>query len=274
MTGAICGDIIGSVFEWHNVKSEGFALFCRESRFTDDTVMNIAVADKLLNCENKHGLKYYSSTALEYAARYKQYYTRYPGAGFGQMFSDWAKSNDFAKQISYGNGAAMRAVPIGYAFDNINAVLKEARLSCVYTHNNNEAIKGAKAVAGCVFLANNGVVKNEISKFITNTIGYKLDFTINGIRSEYNFNSRANYSVPPAIRAFLESEDYESAVRKAISIGGDSDTIACIAGGIAHAYYKEIPKSIYDKCMLMINGSMKTTVNEFCKKYNVALNLK
>ena len=273
MIGSICGDIIGSVYEWHNVKSENFELFSRESRFTDDTVMTAAVADKLLSSENLHGIGHDSSSAMAYAARFRQYYSRYPYAGFGQMFSDWAKGGAFTKQKSYGNGAAMRIVPIGYAFDNIDAVLKEARLSCLYTHNHSEAIQGAQAVAGCVFLARTGKSKDEIRAFVSKKIGYHLDFTLDSIRAGYKFDSRTSYSIPPAIVAFLESDDYESAVRKAISIGGDSDTIACIAGGIAHAFYKSIPKPIYDKCMMLIDSGLRKTINEFVSKFKIQTHL-
>jgi len=262
MFGSICGDIIGSVFEWHNVKSEDFELFSRESRFTDDSVMTVAVAGKLLSSDNNS--KY---AAKEYAARFKQYYSRYPSAGFGQMFSEWAKDTALYKQKSYANGAAMRVAPIGYSFNNLEAVLKEARLSCLYTHNHSEAIQGAQAVAGCVFLANTGATKEEIRKFISGRIKYNLNFTLDEIRPDYKFDSCASYSIPPAIVAFLESDDYESAIRKAISIGGDSDTIACIAGGIAEAFYKEIPKTIYNKCMLILDSGLKKTVNDFTKIY-------
>ena len=270
MLGSICGDIIGSVFEWHNVKREDFDLFSRESRFTDDTVMTVAVADKLLSCENKHSFGSNANAAKDYAARYRQYYSRYPNAGFGNMFADWAKSDGFSKQHSYGNGAAMHVAPIGYAFDNLSDVLKEARLSCVYTHNHREAIKGAEAVAGCVFLARIGASKEEIRNFAVKKTGFRLDFTLDSIRPEYKFDSRTSYSVPPAIVAFLESADYENAIRKAISIGGDSDTIACIAGGIAHAFYKSIPKSIYDKCMMLLDSGLRKTVNKFAETYNIA----
>ena len=271
MIGSICGDIIGSVFEWHNVKSEDIELFSRGSRFTDDTVMTVAVAEKLLRCENLHGIQYNRAATKEYAAHFKQYYSRYPDAGYGQMFSDWARNRTFTKQSSYGNGAAMRAAPIGYAFEDLNAVLKEARLSCFYTHNNNEAIRGAQAVAGCVFLARIGASKDEIRRFASGKIGYHLRFTLDSIRPDFKFDSRAGYSVPPAIVAFLESSDYESAVRKAISIGGDSDTIACITGGIAHAFYKSIPKPIHDKCMMMLDSGLKKTVNEFMKRYRISV---
>ena len=268
MIGSICGDIIGSVFERYNVKSEKFDLFGRESRFTDDTVMTVAVADKLLSCENSHGFGKNSDAAMAYAAFYRQYYSRHPQAGFGQMFSDWAKKGDFTKQNSYGNGAAMRVAPIGYAFGNLAAVLKEARISCLYTHNHREAIQGAEVTAGCVFMARTGASKGEIRDFAAKK-GYNMNFSLDGIRAGYKFDSRTRYSVPPAIAAFLESEDYESAIRKAISIGGDSDTLACIAGGIAHAFYKSIPKPIYDRCMLLLDSGLKKTVNEFAAKYNI-----
>jgi len=267
MIGAICGDIIGSVFEWHNVKSEDFELFGRETRYTDDSVMTVAVADKLLNNDNSHGLLYNRWAAKTYAEYYKQYYSRHPHSGYGQMFTDWAKSGELYKQKSYANGAAMRVAPIGYVFDNLKAVLKEAQLGCVYTHNHREAIKGAKAVAGCVFLAWTGKTKEDIRRFVTDEIGYKLNFTLDSIRDGYVFDSRADYSVPPAIMAFLESENYESAIRKAISIGGDSDTIACMAGGIAEAFYMEIPKMIYDKCMRSLDSGLKRVALRFCEKY-------
>ncbi|OJU10025.1 MAG: hypothetical protein BGN88_03725 [Clostridiales bacterium 43-6] len=271
MIGSVCGDIIGSVFEWHNVKSEDFELFGRESRFTDDTVMTVAVADKLLCCQNRQGLLYDGTAAKEYAARFRQYYSRHPHAGFGQMFSGWAKDDSLKKQRSYGNGGAMRAVPIGYAFDHLEAVLKEAQLSCFYTHHHREAVAGTKAVAGCVFLARTGGSKEEIRRFVAEKIGYSLNFTLNDIRSEYRFDSRTSYSVPPAIVAFLESDDYESAIRKAISIGGDSDTIACIAGGIAHAFYGSVPKPIYDKCMMLLDSGLKKTANEFMTRYGISV---
>ena len=151
MLGAICGDVIGSVYEWHNVKTEVFELFSRKSRFTDDTVMTAAVMAKLLNSENRQGFLCSRRSAAEYAAQYQLFFSRYPNAGFGQMFGAWAGSHSTSRQHSYGNGAAMRAAPIGYAFDTLDKVLAEAAISCRYTHAHPEAIRGARAVAGCVF---------------------------------------------------------------------------------------------------------------------------
>lgn len=270
MLGSILGDIIGSTYELHNVKTEDFPLFCRESRFTDDSVLSVAIADKLLSYKEP---QYYfyprknNSNANAYAIWYKQYYRRYPYAGFGQMFLDWAESENLTKQKSYGNGGAMRVCPIGFAFNYLEKVLQEARLSCLYTHNNREAIKGAKAIAGCVFLAKNNYSKLEIKAFIEHKIGYHLNFTLDQIRPFYLFNSRANYTVPPAIVAFLESNSYEDAIRKAISIGGDSDTIACMTGGIAEAYYKIIPEEIKNKGISLLDSGLRTTIRNFYQKY-------
>ena len=167
MLGAIYGDIIGSVFEWHNVKTENFELFSRESHFTYDTVLTVAVMDKLLSSENKHSTIQNRLTAKTYAERYIAYYNRYRDAGYGQMFTERAQKHTFNKSNSYGNGSAMRSCPIGYAYEDLHEVLKETQLSSLYTHNSREAIRAVKAVAGCVFLARKGVSKIEIFMFVT-----------------------------------------------------------------------------------------------------------
>ncbi|PKM62520.1 MAG: hypothetical protein CVU97_04945 [Firmicutes bacterium HGW-Firmicutes-21] len=271
MLGAICGDIIGSVFEIHNVKSEDFELFSRESSFTDDSVLTVAVADALI-FNNKPAKGYFRGLTRqrEYAYRYKQYYSRYPYAGFGNMFKNWAAVNELNRQNSYANGAAMRVSPIGFAFDNIDDVIQEAVYSCKYTHNHKEAIQGAKAVAVSVFFARTGCSKEYIKKYIERYIKMDLSFTLDSIRKEYVFDSRASYSVPPAIVAFLESNSFESAIRKAISIGGDSDTIACITGGIAQAYYKTIPSYITNKCLSILDSGLKKTLYDFNKQFNIS----
>lgn len=257
MYGALLGDIIGSTYEWHNVKTEEFELFPRGSRFTDDTVLSVAVADAILH--NDFGCDYRE----KYAFWYKQFYKRYPDAGFGQMFMEWANAKETYVQRSYGNGAAMRVTAIGYAFDNMKDVLKQVKYSCYYTHKSREAIKGAQAAAAAVFMANHGKSKEQIRAFIEKKLSLKLNFTLDDIRAEYVFDSRASYSVPPAIVAFLESENYEDAVRKAVSVGGDSDTIACMAGGIAEAYYKEI----LEIGKGFLDMELKKIVNEFNTKY-------
>ena len=272
MLGAVFGDIIGSTYEWHNVKTEDFELFPKGSHFTDDTVLTVAVADTLLNQPKKSGGFFDSrERSKRYAYRLKQYCSRYPDAGFGTMFQEWAAEPGLRVQSSYGNGAAMRVTPIGYAFDTLEEVLREARLSCRYTHHHPEAVAGAQAAAAAVYLARKGYSKAEIKAAIEKRLHYDLSFTLDSIRESYVFDSRAGYSVPPAIAAFLESESYESAVRKAVSIGGDSDTIACIAGGIAHAFYREIPKPIADKGWMLLDSGLKATIKEFCRKYEIGL---
>ena len=258
MLGAIIGDIIGSVYERQNVLSEDFPLFSRYTHFTDDTVMTIATAQKLLN--DKKGI--YGKSELSYAMWYKMYYKRYPNAGYGQMFVNWANSDELYVQKSYGNGAAMRIVPIGYACDSMKEIKKEVKASCHYTHNHPEAIECAFAVVLAVYLARNGSGKAEIKKEIEKQTHLKLNFALDDVRGS-GFSSRSRESVPQAIVAFMEGTDYESTVRKAISIGGDSDTIACIAGGIAEAYYKEIPENIVKSAYRYIDGTVKDVIKEF-----------
>ena len=260
LLGAILGDIIGSTREWHNIKSEDFDLFPPNSHFTDDSVMTIAVAEKLINDFHSR------NDRKSYASWYKHYYCRYPNAGYGQMFSEWAESDLLRIQRSYGNGAAMRVTAIGYAFQDLKPMLKEVESSCYYTHHNLEAIKGAKAVATSVFLANKQEEKGTIKQTITKQFGYTFK-PLDTIKANYVFDSRTSYTVPPALEAFFESTSYENAIRKAISIGGDSDTIACITGGIAEAYYKEIPKEIVSRGNFLIDSGFKKVIREFNEEF-------
>ena len=266
--GAIYGDIIGSYYETHCTKVYDFE-FQKDSTFTDDTVLTVAVCKAILN--NPDEITYWNirKRGLEYAGQFRQYYSFYPNAGFGNMFSEWARSDTYKINRSYANGAAMRAVPIGYAYKNVDQVLLQAKANCFYTHKNSEAIKASQAVATAVFLARNGESKDTIRSFLENKFHYNLSKNLDEIRRNYVFDSRASYSVPPAIIAFLESNDYESAIRNAISLGGDADTEACIAGGIAEAYYKVIPKHIVDFCDRKIDYTLKKVVfdfkNNFCE---------
>ncbi len=261
MLGAVIGDIIGSTYEWHNVKTKNFELFPAGSRFTDDTVLSVAVADALLNREHS-GV----SPERSYAMWYRQYYRRYPHAGFGQMFSQWAEADTFRIQRSYGNGGAMRAAAIGYAADSIKELKKEIRASCYYTHHHREARRGAEAVALCVFLARTGASREEIRRCAEKYCGRRLA-RLSEIRADYMFDSRASRSVPPALEAFLESDSYEDAVRNAVSIGGDSDTIACMTGGIAEAFYREIPAEIRNRAYSLLDVGLKNTIRLFARKY-------
>lgn len=264
--GAVFGDIIGSYYEVHCTKNYGFELH-RESTFTDDTVMTAAVCKAITLDSRPVSLFKQNSRALEYAVQYKQFYANYPNAGYGQMFSDWARERSFSKRRSYGNGAAMRVVPIGFAYETLEQTLLQAKASCLYTHNSHEAITGAKAVAASVWLARHGKSKDEIKEYIERNFRYNLSASIAEIRENIKFDSHAGYSVPPSIAAFLQSKDYESAVRNTVSLGGDADTMACIAGGIADAFYREIPQNIWDFCVLRLDGTIKRVINEFNKKF-------
>ena len=231
MLGAIAGDIIGSAYEWERTKFYGFRLFTPESTFTDDTVLTVAVADCIL-----HG-KDYTTTLREYGHRY-------PAAGWGGMFFRWLFTQNPAPYNSFGNGSAMRVSPVGFAFDTMEEVLAEATRSAEVSHDHPEGIKGARAVAVCILMARQGKSRDDIKAFIETEFGYNLSRTLDEIRPSYRFDETCQGSVPEAIIAFLESTDYEDAVRKAVSLGGDADTLACMTGGIAQAYYRVIPESI------------------------------
>jgi ADP-ribosylglycohydrolase len=224
MWGAIIGDVIGSLFERFNHKRKDFELFHALSHYTDDTVMTIATMDALLR-----------ESPFEVA--YKEWYRKYPKAGFGQRFREWGKSDSYEPLRSYGNGSAMRVSPIAYWKDTLDEVLEIATQSTNVTHNHPEGVKGAKAVASVVFLARSGLSKDAIKKYIEYTFHYDLSESCNSIRSWYEFDVTCQGSVPQAIRCFYEAKDFEDAIRLAISIGGDSDTIACMTGSMAEAYY-------------------------------------
>ncbi|MBN2072720.1 MAG: ADP-ribosylglycohydrolase family protein [Actinobacteria bacterium] len=250
MLGAIVGDIIGSVYEFNNIKTVDFPLLTEESCFTDDTVLTVATADCILNGGN-------------YADYYRKYYRMYPQRGYGGNFHIWGSSDSMGPYNSYGNGSAMRVSPVGFAYKTIEEVLAEAKRSAEVTHNHPEGIKGAQATAAAVYLARTGAGKEKIKEYIAGNFGYDLDDTIERIREVYGFNETCQGSVPQAIMVFLESCSYEDAVRKAVSIGGDSDTIACIAGGIAEAYYGGVPEDIKSKVLLKLDRNMIKIINKF-----------
>ena len=254
MIGAIAGDIIGSIYEGNNIKTKEFALFSRGCRFTDDTVLTIAVADTLLNGGN-------------YTEQFKNYCRRYPDAGYGMNFRNWALSDRTEPYNSWGNGSAMRVSPIGFALSDLDSVLREARRSAEVTHNHPEGIKGAGATAAAIFLARTKKDKKLIKSYIETTFGYDLGFSLNRIRPHYQFDVSCQGSVPQAIAAFLESTDFEDAIRNAISIGGDSDTIACIAGGIAQAFYGGVPEAVARQALSILDEPLRQMTEAFTSKY-------
>lgn len=223
--GAIIGDVVGSFYEFYNCKSTNIALFTSGTTFTDDTVMTIAVADWLL-----------SGVPLQKTM--PDWGTEYPNRGYGGMFYEWLfYSKDKEPYNSFGNGAGMRVSPCGYFARSLNEALELAKQSAEVTHNHPEGIKGAQAIATAIFLARQQKSKDDIREYIEQTFDYNLHRTCDEIRPTYQFDETCQGSCPEAIIAFLDSHDYESAIRLAISLGGDSDTIACMTGGIAAAYY-------------------------------------
>lgn len=240
MLGAIIGDIVGSPYEFNNVKTKRFDLFTPCSHFTDDTVMTIAVAQSLMD-SGVHNLQEHLS----------HYGRRYFYAGYGKSFKEWIMTDSDKKKPyqSYGNGAAMRVAAIPYMFKNFIGCEKATKDITNITHDHPQSITGALAVVQATWMARHRYTKSQIKQVIQDKYGYNLSFTLDDIRQDYKFDVSCDGSVPQAIVAFLESTDYEDAIRNAISIGGDSDTIACIAGGIAHAYYKYIPLSIMAKAL-------------------------
>lgn len=250
MLGAIAGDMIGSTFEAFNHKSKDFTLFRWGSRFTDDTVLTVAVADALLH-------------RRDYGECYRQYFRRYPLAGFGKSFTLWAAVPGSRPYNSWGNGAAMRVSPVGWVHNHLDEVLAEAQRSAEVTHNHPEGIRGAQATAAAVFLARQGATKAEIKTCVETRFGYDLSRTLDQIRPYYRFDVSCQGSVPQAIMAFLESMDFEDAIRNAVSLGGDSDTLACIAGGIAEAYYGGVPESIADHVWRRLDAPLQAMVTTF-----------
>jgi ADP-ribosylglycohydrolase len=256
MLGAIAGDIIGSVHEFIGTKTADFELFSPDAHFTDDSVLSIAVADCLLR-------------GGSYVDAFHDYYARYPGAGFGGMFLQWAESRQRNPYNSFGNGSAMRVSAVGWAFDTLDDVLAEAKRSAEVTHNHPEGIRGAQATAASIFLARTGATRLQIRDEITRRFGYDLNRTVDQIRPTYSFDETCQKTVPEAIVAFLDSSDYEDAVRKAISLGGDADTLACITGGIAEAFYGEMPPAIAERAFQLLDEPLLETTLEFCAKYVV-----
>ena len=256
MIGAIAGDIIGSVYEFGLIRTKEFPLFGPESRFTDDSVLTVAVAQAIL-------------TDGDYRRAVLDFGRRYPDAGYGGFFRGWLDSPDPKPYNSWGNGSAMRVSPVGFAFESVEDVLREAKRSAEFTHDHPEGIKGAQATALAVFLARTEWDKDLIRNEITTRFGYDLDRSVDEIRPGYGFDESCQRTVPEAIIAFLESESYEDAIRNAISLGGDSDTLACIAGGIAEAFYGPVPAVITEQVRGILPADLWGVTEEFCARFHL-----
>lgn len=256
MIGAIVGDIAGSRFEWHNIKTKEFEFLMRDCHFTDDTVMSLAVCDALMSCKTDH-----SDLSTQAIVCMQEYGDDYPDAGYGGRFRRWIAENDPQPYNSWGNGSAMRVSGCGYAAESIEEAIKLADMVTAVTHNHPEGMKGAEATAVAVYLARTGKNLLEIRDYINKNY-YPINFTLDSIRDEYEFDVSCQGSVPQALEAFFESTCFEDAIRNAISIGGDSDTIAAITGAVAEAYYG-VPTSIRKHALTFLDEKLLNTLVEF-----------
>lgn len=257
MLGGIIGDIVGSIYEGAPIKRTDFPLFGSGATFTDDTVLAVATADVLL-----HG--------GDYAGAYRRYFRRYPDRGFGGGFRRWAANDGEGPYNSFGNGSAMRAGPIGWAFEDADTVLTEAHTSAAVTHNHPEGVRGAQAVALGVWLARQGGGIESIRRELTARFGYDLSRRLEDIRPEYRFDVTCQGSVPEALIAFFEAADYEQAIRNAVSLGGDSDTQACISGYLAEAYFG-IPPDIRRQGLERLPPDLAATVRAFGGRFGITI---
>lgn len=255
MIGAIAGDIIGSVYEASPTKSKDFKLFHKRCTFTDDSVLTVAVAHAILE-----GKPY--GDALHSIGR------RYPNAGYGGTFIQWLESDSPRPYNSWGNGAAMRVSPVGFAFDSEAEVLREAKASAEVSHNHPEGIKGAQATALAIYLARTGASREQIRQRLSQQFEYDLQRRTEDIRPYYDFDVSCQGSVPEALIAFLDSDSWEDAIRNAVSLGGDADTQACIAGGVAEAFYGGVPDEVRQKAQERLPADLREITEAFMEKYS------
>lgn len=253
--GAIIGDIVGSRFEFNNYRDIDFEFFTISNELTDDTVMTMAVAEWLV-------------TDCNLAECMRRWGKAYPYVGYGGMFRRWLRADEVLPAYnSFGNGSGMRVSPCGFYAKTLPEALDLAEQSAVVTHNHPEGVKGAQAIASAIFLAREGKNKEQIADYIVREFDYNLDRTCDSIRLTNTFDETCQGSCPEAIIAFIESDDFESAIRLAVSLGGDSDTIACMTGGIAAAYYG-VPQEIINKSIAYLPKEMLNIIEAFETKCN------
>jgi ADP-ribosylglycohydrolase len=260
MLGAIIGDIVGSVYEWDNIKTKDFPLFGKRNFFTDDTVMTVAVAEALMN----------GGRPDDFIDAMKGIGRRYPRSSYGDRFYCWVFDDSREPYNSWGNGSAMRVSPCAWCADTLEEAERLAEVSAAVTHNHPEGIKGAQATAAAIYLAREGKTKDEIREAIESKYGYNLSLTLDEIRPVYRFNESCQETVPEAITAFLESTDFEDAIRNAISLGGDSDTLTAITGSIAEGAYG-VPKEIAEKALSYLDTTLLDIQKRFAERYSYKL---
>lgn len=255
MLGAIIGDIVGSRFEFNNIKTKDFTLFDTTCEFTDDSIMTLAIAKAILKMDDSNNL---GDLAVQYMHEIGR---PYPNCGYGGMFMQWMYTDNMGAYNSFGNGAAMRVSACGFAAKSLEEAKILSKAVTEVTHNHSEGLKGAEATAVCIYLARTGNDMQAIRNYM-DTYYYPMNFTLDEIRDSYQFNETCQDTVPQAIMAFLESTSFEDAIRNAISIGGDSDTLAAITGGIAEAYY-DVPDDIRNKALAYLDEPLLQIYNEF-----------
>lgn len=279
MLGAITGDTIGSSYEFQNTKDYNFEMFRNDSNYTDDSIMTMAVAKWLLD-DPEHSLQRLEDTMVAFSQKYTC-----PMGGYGHWFSIWLYLPDRLGKYdrkngklpyrsatgrhpygSWGNGSAMRASACGWFFDTLEETERVAALSAAITHNHPEGIKGAQATAAAIWMARNGKSKSEIKDYISTRYNYDLNRTYEYLNRTYDWQSSCQGTVPEAIIAFLESSDFEDAIRKAVSMGGDSDTLACITGGIAEAFYSGVPEEIRSKVLERLPKAFRDILKRVCEE--------
>ena len=260
MYGAILGDITGSPFEFdRGDKTKEFDLFTDGCEFTDDSVMTIAVAEALITAEPDASEVEIKTAVI---SKIQNWGHRYPDAGYGALFYHWLLTDNPEPYGSYGNGSAMRVSSVGWLYPTIERTREVARYTSEVTHNHPEGIKGAEATASCIFLARNGASKEEIKNYVKENFEYDLDRTLDFIRPHYYHVESCQKTVPEAIIAFLEANDFEDAIRNAVSLGGDTDTLAAITGSIAEAFYG-VPEELKTECLRRIDEDMIRVVRRF-----------
>ena len=260
MYGAILGDIIGSPFEFdRGDKTKDFKLFSRRSHFTDDSVMTLAVCEALLKVGQDATVKEIEDAVI---SSMQSWGRRYPHAGYVGYFRRWLTACHPEPYNSFGNGSAMRVSAVGWLYDSLENTRTVAKATANVTHNHPEGIKGAEATASAIFMARNGSSKEEIKKYIENEFHYDLNRTLDEIRPSYHMDETCQKTVPEAIIAFLEAKDFEDAIRNAVSLGGDTDTLGAITGSIAEAYYG-IPEWLMTECRKRINRDMRVVLDDF-----------
>jgi len=267
MYGAILGDIIGSPYEFdRGRKTKDFPFFDRGATFTDDSVMTIAVADALTQAISKGVIDDEAATKDLLIDSMHKWGHRYPDAGYGGRFYYWLAESDREPYNSWGNGSAMRVAAAGWLFDDLETTRKVAAWTAEVTHNHPEGIKGADATASAIWMARHGSSKEEIKDFITGEIGYDLSRTCDEIRPDYYHVESCQQTVPEAITAFLEGKDFEDVIRTAVSLGGDCDTLTCIAGSIAEAFYG-VPDALRKECKNRLPADMLAVLKDFHQRF-------